>query len=169
MALEPAGGACALPLGAMAEQGEGEEASGPSVLFLHPDLGLGGAERLVVDAALALKARGCQVQVWTAHYDPGRCFAETRQLAVHCAGAWLPRSFWGRGHAVCAALRMVFVALYVLLLSGQHADAFICDQVRAAAILRGRAGAGGNVLRVTGGDRVSRAVVFLKLSLGGGR
>ncbi|XP_048795734.1 alpha-1,3/1,6-mannosyltransferase ALG2 isoform X2 [Lagopus muta] len=63
VALEPAGGACALPLGAMAEQGEGEEASGPSVLFLHPDLGLGGAERLVVDAALALKARGCQVQV----------------------------------------------------------------------------------------------------------
>ncbi|XP_031444934.1 alpha-1,3/1,6-mannosyltransferase ALG2 isoform X2 [Phasianus colchicus] len=47
----------------MAERGEEEEASGPSVLFLHPDLGLGGAERLVVDAALALKARGCRVQV----------------------------------------------------------------------------------------------------------
>lgn len=131
MALEPVGGACALPLGAMAEREEEEETSGPSVLFLHPDLGLGGAERLVVDAALALQARGCRVQVWTAHYDPGRCFAETRRLAVRCAGAWLPRSLWGRGHAVCAALRMAFVALYVLLLSGEHADAFICDQVSA--------------------------------------
>ncbi|XP_015710667.1 alpha-1,3/1,6-mannosyltransferase ALG2 [Coturnix japonica] len=115
----------------MAEREEEEEGTGPSVLFLHPDLGLGGAERLVVDAALALQARGCRVQVWTAHYDPQRCFAETRRLAVHCAGDWLPRSLCGRGHAVCAALRMAFVALYVLLLSGQSADAFICDQVSA--------------------------------------
>ncbi|OXB80208.1 UNVERIFIED_CONTAM: hypothetical protein H355_011568 [Colinus virginianus] len=113
----------------MAEREEEEEAAGPSVLFLHPDLGLGGAERLVVDAALALQARGCRVQVWTAHYDPERCFAETRRLAVRCAGAWLPRSLCGRGHAVCAALRMAFVALYVLLLSGQRVDAFVCDQL----------------------------------------
>ncbi|XP_072268157.1 alpha-1,3/1,6-mannosyltransferase ALG2 isoform X2 [Pyxicephalus adspersus] len=35
----------------------------PTVLFIHPDLGIGGAERLVVDAALALKSRGCKVQV----------------------------------------------------------------------------------------------------------
>lgn len=104
---------------------------GPSVLFLHPDLGLGGAERLVVDAALALQARGCRVQIWTAHYDPARCFAETRALSVRRAGGWLPRSLWGRGHALCAALRMAFVALYVLLLSGERADAFVCDQVRA--------------------------------------
>lgn len=112
---------------------EAEEAggAGPSVLFLHPDLGLGGAERLVVDAALALRARGCRVQIWTAHYDPGRCFAETRGLAVRQAGGWLPRSLCGRGHALCAALRMAFVALYVLLLSGETFDAFVCDQVWA--------------------------------------
>ncbi len=29
-----------------------------AVAFIHPDLGLGGAERLVVDAALELSARG---------------------------------------------------------------------------------------------------------------
>lgn len=117
----------------MAEPGEGGEGEGgaPSVLFLHPDLGLGGAERLVVDAALALQARGCRVQVWTARYEPERCFAETRGLAVRCAGGWLPRSLWGRGHAVCAALRMAFVALYVLLLSGEPVDVFVCDQVSA--------------------------------------
>lgn len=114
--------------GAMEAEAAGE---GPSVLFLHPDLGLGGAERLVVDAALALQARGCRVQIWTAHYDPERCFAETRGLSVQQAGGWLPRSLWGRGHALCAALRMVFVALYILLLSGQRVDAFVCDQVRA--------------------------------------
>ncbi|XP_066184043.1 alpha-1,3/1,6-mannosyltransferase ALG2 [Sylvia atricapilla] len=112
-----------------AEAAAGE--AGPSVLFLHPDLGLGGAERLVVDAALALRARGCRVQIWTAHYDPGRCFAETRGLAVRRAGGWLPRSLCGRGHALCAALRMAALALYVLLLSGETFDAFVCDQVSA--------------------------------------
>ncbi|XP_030407431.1 alpha-1,3/1,6-mannosyltransferase ALG2 [Gopherus evgoodei] len=104
---------------------------GPSVLFLHPDLGLGGAERLVVDAALALRARGCRVQIWTAHYDPARCFSETRGLAVRSVGDWLPRSLLGRGHALCAALRMAYVALYVLLLSGEEMDVFVCDQVSA--------------------------------------
>ncbi|EHB02283.1 Alpha-1,3-mannosyltransferase ALG2 [Heterocephalus glaber] len=54
----------------------------PSVLFLHPDLGVGGAERLVLDSALALQARGCSVKIWTAHYDPGHCFAESRELPV---------------------------------------------------------------------------------------
>lgn len=47
------------------------------VVFLHPDLGIGGAERLVVDAAVALKSQGCDVQIWTAHHDPTHCFSET--------------------------------------------------------------------------------------------
>ncbi|XP_006863256.1 PREDICTED: alpha-1,3/1,6-mannosyltransferase ALG2 [Chrysochloris asiatica] len=105
----------------------------PSVLFLHPDLGVGGAERLVLDAALALRTRGCDVQIWTTHYDPGHCFAESRELPVHCAGDWLPRSLgWGgRGTALCAYLRMVYLALYVLLLSGVEFDVVVCDQVSA--------------------------------------
>ncbi|NWQ90717.1 ALG2 mannosyltransferase, partial [Burhinus bistriatus] len=76
----------------------------------------------------ALQARGCRGQIWTAHYDAARCFAETRGLSVRRAGGWLPRSLWGRGQALCAALRMAFVALYVVLLSGEPADVFVCDQ-----------------------------------------
>ncbi|KAM6170044.1 alpha-1,3/1,6-mannosyltransferase ALG2 [Rhynchocyon petersi] len=112
---------------------ERDPGPGPSVLFLHPDLGVGGAERLVLDAALALRARGCDVQIWTAHYDPGHCFAESRELPVHCAGDWLPRGLgWGgRGAALCAYLRMVYLALYVLLLSGSEFDVVVCDQVSA--------------------------------------
>lgn len=104
----------------------------PTVLFLHPDLGVGGAERLVLDAALALQARGCSVKIWTAHYDPGHCFAESRELSVHCAGDWLPRSLgWGgRGAAVCAYVRMIFLALYVLFLGDEEFDVVVCDQVR---------------------------------------
>ncbi|XP_072109619.1 alpha-1,3/1,6-mannosyltransferase ALG2 [Mobula birostris] len=104
-----------------------------SVVFLHPDLGIGGAERLVLDAALALRRRGLQVQIWTAHHDPARCFSESLdpELRVQCAGDWLPRSVLGRGHAICAVLRMLFVAFYLVFLSGEQFDVVFCDQVSA--------------------------------------
>lgn len=115
---------------AAADATKGERPGILSVFFLHPDLGIGGAERLIVDAALALRARGCRVQIWTPRYDPARCFSETRHLEVRTAGSWLPRSILGKGHALCAALRMIFLALHVLLLSGEEFDVFVCDQVR---------------------------------------
>ncbi len=40
-----------------------------SCAFIHPDLGLGGAERLVVDAALELSARGHAVSALTLTND----------------------------------------------------------------------------------------------------
>lgn len=105
---------------------------GHNVLPRVRSLGVGGAERLVLDAALALQARGCSVRIWTAHYDPGHCFAESRELPVRCAGDWLPRSLgWGgRGAAVCAYVRMIFLALYVLFLADEEFDVVVCDQVR---------------------------------------
>lgn len=101
------------------------------VVFLHPDLGIGGAERLVVDAAVALKSRGCSVQIWTAHYDPTHCFSETLDpdLPVVCVGDWLPTSVCGYLHALCAYLRMIYVALYLVFFSGVEYDVVFCDQV----------------------------------------
>ncbi|XP_022048681.1 alpha-1,3/1,6-mannosyltransferase ALG2 isoform X2 [Acanthochromis polyacanthus] len=101
------------------------------VVFLHPDLGIGGAERLVVDAAVALKSQGCSVQIWTAHYDPAHCFSETLDpdLPVECVGDWLPTSVFGYLHALCAYLRMIYVAFYLVFLSGVEYDVIFCDQV----------------------------------------
>jgi len=47
-------------------------------LFVHLDLGIGGAERLVVDAGLALKNKGYEVIFFTSHHDPNHCFPETK-------------------------------------------------------------------------------------------
>lgn len=47
------------------------------VAFVHPDLGIGGAERLVVDAAEQLQRGGMHVQIVTSHYDPARAFEAT--------------------------------------------------------------------------------------------
>ena len=102
------------------------------VAFVHPDLGIGGAERLVVDAAVALRACGHGVHVYTAHHDAAHCFAETRDgtVPVTVYGDWLPRSLFGAAYALCAYLRMIYVALAVVLLAGP-VDVVVCDQVSA--------------------------------------
>ncbi|XP_053956895.1 alpha-1,3/1,6-mannosyltransferase ALG2 [Anastrepha ludens] len=103
------------------------------IVFLHPDLGIGGAERLVVDAALALKSRGHEVSFLTNHHDPSHCFKETSDgtFQVKVVGDWLPRKIFGRFYALCAYLRMMYAALYAsLVLSRQeHLDVFFCDQI----------------------------------------
>lgn len=103
------------------------------VLFLHPDLGIGGAERLIVDAALALKNRGHKVSFLTNHHDQDHCFEETRDgtLSIETVGDWLPRSVFGKLAAACAYFRMIYAAFYtVFVLSRQEEiDVIICDQI----------------------------------------
>lgn len=47
------------------------------IRIVHPDLGIGGAERLIVDGAVALKERGHEVIIYTSHHDREHCFPET--------------------------------------------------------------------------------------------
>ena len=104
------------------------------VVFVHPDLGIGGAERLVVDSALALKSRGSHdVQFITAHHDPSHCFQETKDgtLKVTAAGDWLPRHVFGRFYAFWAYIRMIYISVYLVFFSGIQVDVIICDQVSA--------------------------------------
>jgi len=103
------------------------------VAFVHPDLGIGGAERLIVDAALALKASGHEVKIFTSHHDPSHCFTETKdgQLDVIAVGDWLPRHLLWKFYAFFAYFRMIYVAFYLVLFSGYESDVIICDQISA--------------------------------------
>lgn len=47
-------------------------------------------------------------------------------------GDWLPTSVFGYLHALCAYLRMIYVALYLVFLSGVEYDVIFCDQVSCA-------------------------------------
>jgi len=86
------------------------------VAFLHPDLGLGGAERLIVDAAVELAGRGHGADIYTPHHDRRRCFHETTSGAfgVHVAGGWLPRTLAGRCIAAMTWARCMAAALWLL-------------------------------------------------------
>ncbi|EDW79915.1 uncharacterized protein Dwil_GK17759 [Drosophila willistoni] len=103
------------------------------VLFLHPDLGIGGAERLVVDAALALKQRGHEVSFLTNHHDSTHCFKETADgsFPVQVVGDWLPRKLFGRFYAFCAYMRMLYAAFYASFFMPQReqVDVVFCDLI----------------------------------------
>ncbi len=103
------------------------------VIFLHPDLGIGGAERAVIDAALALKSKGMEVKFVTAHHDPSHCFQETKDgtFEVITAGDWLPRSIFGKFYAVCAYMRMIYAAVFLVYFSNLAFDLVFCDQISA--------------------------------------
>ncbi|BGP13577.1 hypothetical protein JCM10213_008714 [Rhodosporidiobolus nylandii] len=93
------------------------------IAFVHPDLGLGGAERLVVDAAVELQKRGHDVEVFTSYHEDGpkgRSFEETRDgtLRVHVLGnSIFPRSVFGRFTIICAMLRQLHLTFSFLLAS----------------------------------------------------
>lgn len=82
--------------GSMAKVGRGKSLR---VAFVHPDLGIGGAERLVVDAAVGLQSLGHTVIMYTSHHDPAHAFDETKDgtLKVKVGAVWLlpPLAFVG--------------------------------------------------------------------------
>ncbi|XP_075498128.1 uncharacterized protein LOC142536724 [Primulina tabacum] len=107
-----------------------EENSMLNIAIVHPDLGIGGAERLVVDAAVELTSYGHNVHIFTSHHDKNRCFEETVSgiFPVTVYGAFLPRHIFYRLHAVCAYLRCIFVALCVFFMYPTF-DIILVDQV----------------------------------------
>ena len=102
------------------------------IAFIHPDLGIGGAERLVVDAAMGLQNLGNQVVIYTSHCDLNHCFDEVSsgQLKVIVYGDFLPTQFYKKFHILFAILRQLYLTL-VLIISGdiKNYDFFIVDQL----------------------------------------
>ncbi|KAG4960724.1 hypothetical protein JHK87_037357 [Glycine soja] len=90
----------------------------------------GGAERLIVDAAVELASQGHKVHVFTAHHDKNRCFEETvaGTFPVTVYGSFLPRHIFYHLHALCAYLRCLFVAFCVLFMWHSF-DVILADQV----------------------------------------
>ncbi len=102
------------------------------IAFVHPDLGLGGSERLVVDAAVCLQRRGHQVTIFTSRHHT-RSFEETLDgtLEVRSYGRLLPMHIADRLRAPCTILRTCYTAAR-LRLSPDHFDVVFCDLVSAS-------------------------------------
>ena len=103
------------------------------IAFIHPDLGIGGAERLIVDAAMGLLKKGHEIVIYTSHHDSNHCFTETKtELKVIVYGDFLPRNVFGYGHILFAILRNLYLCFCIFLESlnkSRHYDLFIVDQL----------------------------------------
>ncbi|KAF1817400.1 UDP-Glycosyltransferase/glycogen phosphorylase [Eremomyces bilateralis CBS 781.70] len=116
---------------------EREKAGKKSLVFIHPDLGIGGAERLVVDAAVGCQNLGYKVTIFTSHCDPKHSFDEVRQLDVRVRGDSIvpPSILGGRFTILCAILRQLHLILQIALFTNELAsiqpDAFFIDQLSA--------------------------------------
>lgn len=92
-------------------------AKGRRATFIHPDLGIGGAERLVIDAALGLQAAGYRVVIYTSHRDKSHCFDEARDgtLNVQVRGnSIFPVHICGRFFILMAILRQLHLTVELL-------------------------------------------------------
>lgn len=104
------------------------------VAFLHPDLGIGGAERLVVDSALALQKKGHDVTIFTSHHDRSHCFPETRDgtlKVVVLGNSIFPRNVFGKAAILCAILRQMHLVEQIRS-KRLNFDVYIIDQLSAA-------------------------------------
>ena len=54
------------------------------IAFFHPDLGIGGAERLIVDSVVALSNNQNDVVIFTNYYNPRRCFEDASTFHTYC-------------------------------------------------------------------------------------
>ncbi|CAE6434311.1 unnamed protein product [Rhizoctonia solani] len=111
------------------------------VCILHPDLGIGGAERLIVDAALGLQKRGHTVHIYTSYHDPNHAFDETTDgtLSVRYIKPPLPRHVFGALHILLAILRQLHLVITLLFLVYSRKespyDVFLVDQLSACVPL----------------------------------
>lgn len=103
------------------------------VRFLHPDLGIGGAERLILDCALALDSAGHRVELCTNHWSDDRRFPETvkgSKFHPKVYFSWVPRHLAKKCFALLAYTKMILAACVIALFSSP-ADVLVVDQVSA--------------------------------------
>lgn len=98
--------------------------------MLHLDLGIGGAENLVVQIACTLQHMGHHVTIVTSHHDLNHCFEETKPSGplgnhIKVYGDFLPRNLFGKFTAFFAILRMFLLAIMVVLFMSDYDFVFI--------------------------------------------
>ena len=100
---------------------------------------MGGAERLIVDMALASKQNGHDVTILTNQYDKKHCFEDTKDLNIIVKANNIPRHILGgRFHAFLAYLKIFLATIWLLYFSKQEKnfDLAIVDQISLPCFFR---------------------------------
>lgn len=99
-----------------------------SVAILRPRLGIGGAERLITDAAVALSTRGHRVTIYAPDRTDTPQFADLAAAGIQVdgRGGWIPSALAGRARLPMSIARALFAARNV---AGCTPHVVICDVV----------------------------------------
>src|SRR3569623_797146 len=105
------------------------------VVFLHLDLGIGGAEQLVLQLAQA--STDCQhsVALVTTRCDPHHCFEPVKpngslHASLRVWGRWIPADVFGYGRTWCSTMRVLYLTMVIILGRDplvQDADVIVVD------------------------------------------
>ncbi|KAL7519426.1 hypothetical protein ACHAWX_004186 [Stephanocyclus meneghinianus] len=120
------------------------------VVFIHLDLGIGGAESLVLNLAKATLPVESQpnepptsandpccepsgaISIYTTHCSASHCYDEVKPPNgtlcpfVHVRGNWIPRKLSIGGTALCSALRILYLT-YCAMKENPDANVFVLD------------------------------------------
>ncbi|KAL3931043.1 MAG: hypothetical protein SGARI_004306 [Bacillariaceae sp.] len=101
------------------------------IVFVHLDLGIGGAEQLVLQLATASQDLGYKVDLVTSRCDPDHCFDAVGvggrlHKSLHVYGRWIPPNILGVATALMSTIRMLWITLQTIL-HFQTADVIVMD------------------------------------------
>lgn len=103
------------------------------VVFVHLDLGIGGAEQLVLNLAAASQDLGLDVTIVTSRCSQSHCFSQVKKphgrlcRNVRVWGKFLPANILGMGTAFCSTIRLLYLSFWVAKKYGPKADMLVLD------------------------------------------
>lgn len=103
------------------------------ITFIHLDLGIGGAEQLVLQLAQASQDLGYNVNIVTTRCDQDHCFASVKApegnlcQSVCIYGNWIPANLGGTATAFCSTLRMLYLTWKVITKHHSNSDIIVVD------------------------------------------
>ena len=108
------------------------------IVFIHLDLGIGGAEQLVLNLAAASQDAGHDVTIVTSRCSQNHCFSQVKKpdgrlcTNVQVWGEFLPSDVFGLGTAMCSSIRMLHLSYWTAKRFGHTADCIFLDVLPTA-------------------------------------
>ena len=101
------------------------------IAFVHPDLGIGGAEQLLVNLCLGAIDQGYEAHIYTPYHH--RSFPETHDgtITIQEHGSFfslIPATIFGKLKGILAYIRTLICAMWLIAYDGSY-RAVVCDQV----------------------------------------
>jgi alpha-1,3/alpha-1,6-mannosyltransferase len=102
------------------------------IAFIHPDLGIGGAEQLVVNLCLAARSYDYEPHIFTPYHH--QSFPETHDgtIVVHQHGSFfglVPATILGRFKGLLAYIRSILCVIWLILHNRNTFEVVVADQV----------------------------------------